>query len=102
MTCPTKLEKSLENSIRSYLEKRGWKTIKTIPSEKGMPDLICLRSGKTFFLEIKRNTKAKAGFYQARKIQELRSLGFVAEFVRSWEEFLNVYEKMIGGWNGIV
>ena len=92
-------EGSLENAIRNYLSKAGWKVIKA-GSQKGWPDLTCFRGGGTFFIETKKGKQGKVGYYQAKAIRDLRNLGFKAEFIRSYDEFLDFYTTIMEDYNG--
>ncbi len=48
------LESSIQTSIRNILKKSGWIVIKLIQtSVNGIPDLMCLKNGKTIFVEVK-------------------------------------------------
>ena len=96
------IEKTFELSIKKYLTDRGWEVIKVGSHKKGWPDLTCFRSGVTFFIETKKGNGGRIGFYQAKTVKRLRSLGFRAEFIEDWQQFLDYYEEIIGDWNGII
>ena len=71
-----------QSKIINEYKKKGYKVINLIKlSENGMPDLMCLKGGKTIFIECKElNDKFKT--LQKYKIDELISLGFEAFCVR--------------------
>lgn len=71
-----------QSKIINEYKKKGYKVINIIKvSENGMPDLMCLKDGKTIFIECK-ELKDKFKTLQKYKIDELISLGFEAFCVR--------------------
>lgn len=67
-----------QKKVKKEYEKKGYKVIKLIRlSENGYPDLMCLKDGKSVFIEVKeKNDKLKE--LQKYRIDELRELGFEA------------------------
>lgn len=67
-----------QKKVKKEYEKKGYKVIKLIRlSENGYPDLMCLKDGKSVFIEVKeKNDKLKE--LQKYRIDELRKLGFEA------------------------
>lgn len=83
------LESSITKSIVALAKSRGWWTFKIAggPMQtSGIPDLLCVKSGKAVFLEVKQPGKNPTEL-QKQRIHEIRSIGgAVAEVVRSREE----------------
>jgi len=83
------LESSITKSIVALAKSRGWWTFKIAggPMQtSGIPDLLCVKSGKAVFLEVKQPGKNPTEL-QKQRIHEIKSIGgAVAEVVRSREE----------------
>ncbi|CAB4140612.1 VRR-NUC domain containing protein [uncultured Caudovirales phage] len=48
-------ESQLQSKIIQKFEKAGWMAVKLISTNtNGIPDLMCLKAGKTVFIEVKR------------------------------------------------
>lgn len=62
-------------------------------SLNGFPDLICLKDGKTIFIEIK-GTNQKLKPLQEHRLQQLTMLGFNAIWVDSYEGFKNQIKEI--------
>ena len=67
-----------QNKVKKLMQKQGYKVVKVIKfSENGYPDLLCLKNGKTVWIECKEaNDTLKP--LQRLKIKELNSNGFEA------------------------
>ena len=80
------LESSITRSIVLLAKSLGYWTFKIAggPMQtSGIPDLLCVRSGKAVFLEVKRPGR-RASPLQAARIHEIRTIGgAVAEVVTS-------------------
>jgi Holliday junction resolvase len=51
----TKLESDIQAKIIRNLTKKGWYVAKIIQTTKnGWPDLLCLKDGKSVYIEVKR------------------------------------------------
>lgn len=83
------LESSITKSIVALAKSRGWWTFKIAggPMQtSGIPDLLCVKSGKAVFLEVKQPGKNPTEL-QKQRMHEIRNTGgAVAEVVRSREE----------------
>lgn len=90
-------ESTLQSRIKKTLKVDGWLVYKMPPLVTGFPDLMALRDGRAIFLEIKRDSGGRVGFFQAKMIQLLRSKGFTAEIIRSIEDFRSFYDKIERG-----
>lgn len=70
------LESCIQARIIKRLEAQGFYVIKLILTNKnGTPDLLCLKNGKAFFIEVKRPDE-KPRPLQEFRINELRANGF--------------------------
>lgn len=69
---------NFQNKVKKEYENKGYKVIKLIRlSENGHPDLMCLKDGKSVFIEVKeKNDTLKE--LQKYRIDQLRSMGFEA------------------------
>lgn len=77
------LESKIQARIIKRLEKEGYWVVKIILSSKpGFPDLLVLKDGKAFFVEVKRPGE-KPRPLQEYRMNELRELGFICEV---WKE----------------
>jgi Holliday junction resolvase len=81
-------EALLQRKIILKLEQDGWYVIKLIQTNKnGLPDLMALKDGKVIFLEIKKPGKIPRPL-QYFRLRELTDLGFKADYIDKWEDFL--------------
>jgi Holliday junction resolvase len=70
------LESAIQKKIIDRLTKEGWYVIKLIKTNKnGIPDLLSLRDGVSWFIEVKQ-PKGVLSEIQKFRIQELREKGF--------------------------
>lgn len=73
------------------MEAQGYYVVKLILTNKpGIPDFLCLKNGKAFFVEVKRPGE-KPRPLQYHRINELKEMGFRCEV---WDNS-NIEEKMI-------
>ena len=73
------------------MEAQGYYVVKLILTNKpGIPDLLSLKNGKAFFVEVKRPGE-KPRPLQYHRINELKEMGFRCEV---WDNS-NIEEKMI-------
>lgn len=73
-------EQELESRIQARIIKRytdeGWLVVKMgLCNMNGIPDLLCLKDGKSLFIEVKRPGK-KPRPIQEYRIKQLRERGF--------------------------
>lgn len=82
------LESTIQSNIIKKLTNNGWLIIKVIKCNlNGIPDLVCLKDGRTVFIEVK-SEKGKPSELQKFRIKQLKELGFEAIVVKSVEEVL--------------
>lgn len=99
---PSGKESELQSAIVAYLQGLGFYTMQTflgskrggsVWMHKGLPDLICIRSGRVLFLEVKRPEKdSKATPEQLETHEAIRQQGGTCEIVRS---IMDVHELLI-------
>lgn len=83
------LESKIQSKIVKKLTEDGWLVIKLIrTSVSGVPDLMCLKEGKTMFIEVKQ-PKGVLSEIQQYRIAELRREGFE---VFIWTDYKVDYE----------
>ncbi len=70
------LESKIQAKLIKEYETMGYYVIKLIKTNKnGIPDLICLKDGKAFFVEVK-SEKGKVAPLQKFRHEELLKFGF--------------------------
>lgn len=79
-------EAELQKKIKDRLTKHGWLVIKLIQTNiNGIPDLLCIRFGRTIFLEVK-TEKGIVSELQKHRIEQLNKLGIFACVVNKLED----------------
>lgn len=70
------LESKIQAKLIKEYESMGYYVIKLIKTNKnGIPDLMCLKDGKAFFIEVK-SEKGKVAPLQKFRHEELLKFGF--------------------------
>ena len=70
------MESKIQSKIKAKFERAGWLVVKLIKTNtNGIPDLMCLKSGKTIFVEVKQPGKVPTPL-QLYRHEELRAKGF--------------------------
>lgn len=81
------LESEIQAKCVKYATEQGWIVLKVIASNmNGISDLILFKSGNAVFIEIK-GEKTRVQPLQLYRQRQFREAGFVAEIVRSLDEF---------------
>ncbi len=82
--------------VRAYLEATGWLVMRihqSLGSKPGLPDLICLKDGKTIYIECKsQRSRAKLSGAQEIMRQEIQAHGgvyIVAKEIEDIEAVIN-------------
>jgi Holliday junction resolvase-like predicted endonuclease len=88
------MKKYLESEIQAkcikYAQDQGWIVLKVISSNmNGISDLILFKDGKAVFVEIK-GEKTRVQPLQLYRQKQFREAGFLAEIVRSLDEFKSI------------
>lgn len=87
-------ESILQGRIRVHLINEGWFVVKLINTSKpGMPDLMAIKDGKTFFLEVKTD-KGRVSKLQEHHIEGLNAMGVPAYVVRSVSEVKDILSQL--------
>ena len=70
------MESKIQAAIKAKFERAGWIVVKLIQTNyNGIPDLMCLKMGKTVFVEVKQ-PKREASELQKFRHSELTNQGF--------------------------
>lgn len=88
------VEKELQNRIVAILKQNGWTVNRSPAFVAGEPDIKADKGGTVIYIEVKDGVK-KVGFQQAIKISKYKLQGYQAEFVFSWEDFINKFGSII-------
>lgn len=84
-------EADIQSSIIKHLTKGGWLCVKLIQTNlNGICDLMCLRDGKTIFIEVKQPGKKPTELQQYR-IEQLHKKGFEAICATSLQDVVNFF-----------
>ena len=83
------LERDLQRKISRKLKSLGWMCYKfSSPGHNGVPDLICIKDGKTLFLEVKTPT-GRLSKLQAHTHSLMRDHGANVYVVKTVEDAVN-------------
>lgn len=78
-------EQYRQSKISSRLKKEGWLVVKLMKTTmNGIPDLMCLRNGIVFFVEVK-TPKGILSELQKYTISELQKQGFETKLWTDYE-----------------
>jgi len=70
------MESKIQAAIKAKFERSGWIVVKLIQTNcNGIPDLMCLKNGKTIFVEVKQPGKQPTELQKYRH-SELIKQGF--------------------------
>ena len=70
------MESKIQAAIKAKFERAGWLVVKLIQTNRnGIPDLMCLKNGKTIFIEVKQ-PKRETTELQKFRHSELINQGF--------------------------
>ena len=70
------MESKIQANIKAKFEKAGWIVVKLIQTNyNGIPDLMCLKGGKTVFVEVKQPGREPSELQKFRH-SELTKQGF--------------------------
>ena len=85
-----KSEQSIQTKIKKKLEADGWLVVKLIKtSMNGIPDFMCLKEGKTMFIEVKTENGVVSPLQLERK-RQLETQGFECKI---WIDYERAYHK---------
>lgn len=86
-------ESFIQRQIIVKLESWGWMVVKLIQTNtNGIPDLMAIRSGKTVFIEVKREGEQPAPL-QKHRLNQINAKGILAFWADSTDDinFLKTY-----------
>ncbi len=82
--------------VKSYLQATGWYVMRihqSLGSTKGLPDLVCLRDGRTVYVECKsQRANAKLSKHQEAVRREIEAHGGLFILARSYEDVKKALE----------
>jgi Holliday junction resolvase len=82
------MESKIQAKIKARFENAGWIVVKLIQTNcNGIPDLMCLKDGKTVFVEVKQPGKKPTELQQFRHDQ-LTQNGFQVFILSSEKEII--------------
>jgi hypothetical protein len=82
------MESKIQARIKARFENAGWIVVKLIQTNcNGIPDLMCLKDGKTVFVEVKQPGKKPTELQQFRHDQ-LTQNGFQVFILSSEKEII--------------
>lgn len=96
-------EAELRQSIKDAAEAAGWLVLRLEeavgwgrPGTKGLPDLVCMRKGRTVWLEVKTtNKRSVLRLDQRARHEEMRAAGARVEVVRSVETAMEILSAAV-------
>jgi len=82
------MESKIQAKIKARFENAGWIVVKLIQTNcNGIPDLMCLKAGKTVFVEVKQPGKKQTELQQFRHDQ-LTENGFQVFILSSEKDII--------------
>jgi Holliday junction resolvase len=82
------MESKIQAKIKARFEQAGWIVVKLIQTNcNGIPDLMCLKGGKTIFVEVKQPGKKPTELQQFRHDQ-LTQNGFQVFILSSEKDII--------------
>lgn len=82
------MESKIQSNIKARFERAGWMVVKLIQTNcNGIPDLMCLKNGKTIFIEVKQPGR-DATELQKYRHAELIKQGFTVHVLTSDKDLI--------------
>ena len=82
------MESKIQSNIKARFERAGWMVVKLIQTNcNGIPDLMCLKNGKTIFIEVKQPGR-DATELQKYRHAELIKQGFTVHVMTSEKDII--------------
>ena len=82
------MESKIQANIKARFERAGWMVIKLIQTNfNGIPDLMCLKNGKTIFVEVKQPGREPTELQKYRHA-ELIKQGFAVHVMTSEKDLI--------------
>jgi hypothetical protein len=96
---PKVTESTILRQIRDFLRLNGWKVVRihqSLGSERGIPDLVAIRSGQTVWIEVK-TPHGRLSAHQQAWLQDLEDHGGWWIVARSVEDVEHLGPREKGG-----
>ena len=82
------MESKIQSNIKARFERAGWMVVKLLQTNcNGIPDLMCLKHGKTIFIEVKQPGKEPTELQRYRH-DELQKQGFTVYVITSEKDII--------------
>ena len=82
------MESKIQSNIKARFERAGWMVVKLIQTNcNGIPDLMCLKNGKTIFIEVKQPGREPTELQKYRHA-ELIKQGFTVHVMTSEKDII--------------
>ena len=82
------MESKIQANIKARFERAGWMVVKLIQTNcNGIPDLMCLKNGKTIFIEVKQPGREPTELQKYRHY-ELIKQGFTVHVMTSEHDII--------------
>ena len=82
------MESKIQSNIKARFERAGWMVVKLIQTNcNGIPDLMCLKNGKTVFIEVKQPGREPTELQKYRHA-ELIKQGFTVHVLTSEKDII--------------
>ena len=82
------MESKIQSNIKARFERAGWMVVKLIQTNcNGIPDLMCLKNGKTIFIEVKQPGREPTELQKYRHA-ELIKQGFTVHVLTSEKDII--------------
>jgi len=82
------MESKIQASVKAKFERAGWIVVKLIQTNyNGIPDLMCLKNGKTVFVEVKQLGREPTELQKYRHV-ELTQQGFQVFTITSLKDII--------------
>ena len=82
------MESKIQTNIKARFEKAGWMVVKLLQTNcNGIPDLMCLKQGRTIFIEVKQPGREPTELQRYRH-DELISKGFTVYVITSEKDII--------------
>ena len=82
------MESKIQSNIKARFERAGWMVVKLIQTNcNGIPDLMCLKNGKTIFIEVKQPGREPTELQKYRHA-ELTSQGFTVHVLTTDKDLI--------------
>ncbi len=92
-------EAQVMTQVKGYLQAAGWYVMRihqSLGSTKGLPDLVCLKDGRTIYVECKsQRANTKLSKYQEAVRREIEAHGGIFILARSYKDVKKALEEEV-------